>query len=58
MQHHVSVQWWKLYVVAFLAIVVIALTTQGSDEKSVAWHFGTIIVIAGTLAIWRLSKWP
>ena len=58
MQHHVSVHWWKLYVVASLVCVVLALTANRSDDKSVAWHFGTIIVMAGILAIWRLSKWP
>lgn len=58
MQHHVRVQWWKLYVVALPAFVVIALTTKANDDKSVAWHFGTIIVIAGVLAIWRLSEPP
>ena len=58
MQHHLRVQWWKLYVIALPALVVIALTTNGTDDKSVAWHFGTIIVIAGILAIWRLSEPP
>jgi hypothetical protein len=55
MQHQVKVQWWKLYVVASLAFAVIGLTT-GQSDSSVAWHIGTIIVIAGILALWRLSR--
>jgi hypothetical protein len=36
MQHHIPVEWWKLYVVALLAFVVIALTTKENDDKSLA----------------------
>jgi hypothetical protein len=46
---------WALYAAGALVCAAIALTTGTSDD-SLAWHTGSIIVIVGILALWRLSR--
>jgi hypothetical protein len=53
--HPTRRKWQVLYAITALVCAVLALTA-GSDSDSKAWHAGAIIVIAGSLILWRLFE--
>jgi hypothetical protein len=50
-------KWGLIYAATVVVCIPIALTT-GNSESSHAWHEGSIMVILGIVALWRLSQQP
>jgi hypothetical protein len=53
--HPTRRQWRMIYAVTAFACAAIILTA-GSNRDSGVWHAGVVIMIAGSLILWRLSE--